>query len=152
MLGVVFVVSWFRHGDGAATSLSGGSSDDGVGAGTGATPVASSSPGATAASGAIAQASSVPANSAAQFTIPSNGDPGILVHLNGGQFVAFDATCTHAGCPVQYDPGSQLLICPCHGAEFDPSQQASVVQGPAATALASVPIHVDSASGTITLG
>lgn len=149
MLGLVFLVSWFRGGDTASTLP--GSSDGGAGgsatsAASGGTSTASGS------GGTIAQVSAVPANSAAQFTIPSNGDPGILVHLNSGKFVAFDATCTHAGCPVQYDPGSQLLICPCHGAEFDPAHQAGVVQGPTDTALTSVPIHVDSASGAISLG
>ncbi len=111
-----------------------------------ATATTSTSTGATQ----IATVSQVPANSSASFTLASNGDPGVLVHLSGGNFVAYDATCTHAGCPVQYDPSSKLLLCPCHGAAFDPSQGAAVVQGPAVTPLAGVPIHVDSASGAIT--
>ncbi len=101
--------------------------------------------------GVIAQVSQVPANSAADFTLSSNGDPGVLVHLDNGKFVAYDAACTHAGCPVSYDPGSKLLLCPCHGAAFDPAKDAAVVQGPAQTPLTSVPIHVDNASGTISL-
>jgi thiosulfate dehydrogenase [quinone] large subunit len=101
--------------------------------------------------GVIAQVSQVPANNSANFTLPSNGDPGVLVHLDNGKFVAYDAACTHAGCPVSYDPGSKLLLCPCHGAAFDPAKDAAVVQGPAQTPLASVPIHVDNASGTISL-
>ncbi len=99
----------------------------------------------------IAQVSAVQPNNAVTFTIPSNGDPGVLVRLNNGKFVAFDATCTHAGCPVQYDPSSQHLLCPCHGAEFDPANAASVVQGPANAPLTSVPIHVDNQTGAITL-
>jgi thiosulfate dehydrogenase (quinone) large subunit len=99
----------------------------------------------------IAQVSAVQPNSAVTFTIPSNGDPGVLVHLSNGKFVAFDATCTHAGCPVQYDPSSQHLLCPCHGAEFDPSNAAAVVQGPTNTPLTNVPISVDNATGAITL-
>ena len=101
--------------------------------------------------GVIAQVSQVPANSASNFTLPSNGDPGVLVHLDNGKFVAYDAACTHAGCPVSYDPGSKLLLCPCHGAAFDPAKDAAVVQGPAQTPLTSVPINVDNASGTISL-
>ncbi len=113
--------------------------------GTSVTPAAGST------SGTIAQISAVPKNSSATFTLPSNGDPGVLVHLNNGQFVAFDATCTHAGCPVSYDPGSQLLLCPCHGAQFDPAKGAAVVAGPTNTPLTSVPINVDNSSGTITI-
>ena len=117
--------------------------------GTQATPGS----GTTTASGSteIAQVSAVQPNSAVTFTIPSNGDPGVLVRLTNGKFVAFDATCTHAGCPVQYDPGSQHLLCPCHGAEFDPSNAAAVVQGPTNTPLTSVPINVNNATGAITL-
>ncbi|HZC06145.1 MAG TPA: Rieske 2Fe-2S domain-containing protein, partial [Ktedonobacterales bacterium] len=73
------------------------------------------------------------------------------VHLQSGKFVAFDATCTHQGCPVSYDPSSQLLLCPCHGAAFDPAQSAAVVQGPASTPLTPVSVNVDQSSGTITL-
>ena len=98
----------------------------------------------------IARVNAVQNNSAVNFTLASNSDPGILVRLNNGQFVAYDAVCTHAGCPVDYDPSSQLLVCPCHGATFDPSKSAAVVQGPAATPLTGVPIHIDSATGGIT--
>jgi len=110
-----------------------------VGSGTPTTP------------GSIAQVRAVPSNSAVSFTIPSSGDPGILVHLNTGQFVAYDALCTHAGCQVDYDPDSRLLVCPCHGAAFDPAQKAAVVQAPASLPLPMIAIHVDSATGAIML-
>jgi len=98
----------------------------------------------------IAQANSVPSNSSVNFTLASNGDPGVLIHLNNGQFVAYDATCTHAGCPVSYDPSSQMLQCPCHGAVFDPAKGAAVVQGPAPSPLANVTIQVNKTTGAIT--
>ena len=105
----------------------------------------------TATPSIIAQVSAVPSNSAVTFTIPSNNDPGVLIHLSNGNFVAYDALCTHAGCPVDYDPGSHLLLCPCHGAAFDPAKGGAVVQTPAETPLASLAIRLDSATGAITL-
>ena len=56
--------------------------------------------------------------------------PGVLLKLPDGTFVAFDAVCTHAGCTVEYDRGSGYLICPCHGATFDPAKQAQAHRGP----------------------
>lgn len=102
--------------------------------------------------GMIAKIGDVPPNSATTFTIPSNGAPGILVHLGNGQFVAFNAICTHAGCPVDYDPTLRDLVCPCHGAAFDPSQGAAVINGPAQIPLARVLISVDQQAGTVSLG
>ena len=119
--------------------------------GTQSTPASGGATTTAGGSTEIAKVSAVQPNSAVTFTIPSNGDPGVLVRLNNGKFVAFDATCTHAGCPVQYDPSSQHLLCPCHGAEFDPSNAASVVQGPTNTPLTSVPINVNNSTGAITL-
>jgi len=72
----------------------------------------------------------VPPNSAGGYTDPISGDPAVFVHLQNGRFVAFDAVCTHAGCSVQYDPTQQMLVCPCHGAVFDPAKGAQVVSGP----------------------
>ena len=105
----------------------------------------------TPTTGAIAQASKVQANSSINFTIPSTNDPGILVHLNNGQFVAYDALCTHAGCAVDYDPDSHLLICPCHGGAFDPAKDGAAVQPPANVSLAPVAIRIDNATGAIML-
>jgi thiosulfate dehydrogenase [quinone] large subunit len=102
--------------------------------------------------GAIARASDVPVNSATSFTIPTTGDPGVIVHLADGRFVAYDATCTHAGCPVDYDPGSKALYCPCHGAVFDPANQAAVLEGPAPTPLTPVAISVQSSGDIVMTG
>lgn len=115
-----------------------------------ATPTADPTP-AKPIKGTIAHVKAVPNNSAKNFTIPSSGDPGILIHLDGGHFVAYDALCTHAGCQVDYDPDQQLIVCPCHGAAYDPAKAAAVVQGPAPTPLDPVSIRVDSATGAIIL-
>ena len=94
----------------------------------------------------------------ASFTVPFNapaplpaGDPGVIVQLADGKFVAFDAVCTHAGCTVEWDQADRILICPCHEAVFDAEHGAAVLQGPAPAPLASLPLVIDPATGTILL-
>jgi thiosulfate dehydrogenase (quinone) large subunit len=84
------------------------------------------------------------------FTDPASGDPAVAVALSGGSVVAFDAICTHAGCPVAYDSSQKLLTCPCHGAAFDPSHSASVVAGPAPTPLAPIKVVIGADGGVYT--
>jgi thiosulfate dehydrogenase [quinone] large subunit len=78
------------------------------------------------------------------FQDSASGDPAVAVALQGGGIAAFDAVCTHAGCTVSYDAGQRLLVCPCHGAQFDPAHGAAVVAGPAPTPLASIKVQVGS--------
>jgi thiosulfate dehydrogenase [quinone] large subunit len=121
---------------------------------------AAAAPSATAAAGAtqapasgpvVAKLSQLGTGRAIAFDDPISGDPGVLVKLADGKIVAFDAVCTHAGCTVEWDPSYDLLVCPCHGAAFDPAHDAQVVAGPTNTPLAPIPIHVDTASGRITV-
>jgi thiosulfate dehydrogenase [quinone] large subunit len=95
----------------------------------------------------IGLASQVPVGGAATFTDPATGDPGLVLQLAKDQFVAYDAICPHAGCTVGYAPGAKLIVCPCHGSEFDPTTGA-VVSPPAPRGL--TPIHVAvSADGSL---
>jgi thiosulfate dehydrogenase [quinone] large subunit len=71
---------------------------------------------------------------AASFNDPNSGDPSLVLQPQTGTFLAFDAVCPHAGCPVQYDATNKLLICPCHGSEFN-AHTGAVEVGPAATGL-----------------
>jgi thiosulfate dehydrogenase [quinone] large subunit len=95
----------------------------------GTAPVATHPPGA-----AIGAASAVPAGGAAQFTDPATGNPAYVLRSANGQFRAFSAVCTHAGCTVNYSASSQEFVCPCHGAQFDGTNGA-VVRGPARSPL-----------------
>jgi thiosulfate dehydrogenase [quinone] large subunit len=99
----------------------------------------------------IARTSQMTGHRAVRFTIPETGDPGVAITLATGSVVAYDATCTHAGCEVDYDGRSGLLICPCHGATFDPAHNAEVLGGPTNQPLTRLPITVDAASGRVYL-
>ncbi|MDB5056710.1 MAG: Rieske (2Fe-2S) domain protein [Chloroflexi bacterium] len=82
-------------------------------------------------------------NSASQYTDPTTGDPAILIRLPDGKFVSYDAVCTHAGCTVEYDPSQQQLVCPCHGASFDPLHAGAVINGPAQQSLPALQVRID---------
>ena len=71
--------------------------------------------------------------------------------LSDGSFVAYDAVCTHAGCTVQWDRQDKVLVCPCHGAVFDPADNAAVLDGPTNEPLARIAIAVDGQTGAISL-
>jgi thiosulfate dehydrogenase [quinone] large subunit len=101
--------------------------------------------------GAVGNISQIPANGAFAFTLKASGDPGIIINLSANHYVAYDATCTHAGCTVGYDPTTQALLCPCHGAAFDPANNAAVLAGPTSVPLSAVPLHID-ANGNIFVG
>ena len=133
----------------------GGATQPAVGAGPADTvapdPTATPASPATPAGPVLARVSQLASGRAVTFDDPASGDPGVLVKLANGSIVAFDAVCTHAGCTVEYDHGSGYLLCPCHGAAFDPAHDAQAIAGPTRQALARIPIHVDTASGRITL-
>ncbi len=86
-----------------------------------------------------------------RFADPTTGDPAVLMRLANDHVVAYDAVCTHQGCTVGYDSASGLLLCPCHGAVFDPTQAGAVLSGPTNIPLTSLPLRVDPATGKITL-
>ena len=58
--------------------------------------------------------------------------------------VAYSKVCTHVGCPVAlYEQQTHHLLCPCHQSQFDVTEHAKVVFGPAARPLPQLPITVD---------
>ncbi|MGV9768746.1 cytochrome bc1 complex Rieske iron-sulfur subunit [Microbacterium sp. NPDC003461] len=58
--------------------------------------------------------------------------------------VAYSKVCTHVGCPVAlYEQQTHHLLCPCHQSQFDVTEEAKVIFGPAARPLPQLPITVD---------
>ena len=88
-------------------------------------------------------------NSSVEFTNPADKKMGLLIRLPGGTFAAYERACTHEGVNVNYDPATKMLVCPAHGAIFDPAKGGSVVQGPAEKPLPAVHVKVNG-DGTIT--
>ena len=58
--------------------------------------------------------------------------------------VAFSSLCQHMGCPTQFDARSKLLLCPCHGSEFDPASDGRAIEGPATRDLPRILLNVAS--------
>jgi menaquinol-cytochrome c reductase iron-sulfur subunit len=56
------------------------------------------------------------------------------------QFTAFSAYCTHVGCPVRWEQGAGMFMCPCHGGAFH--RDGSVAAGPPPQPLARYPVRV----------
>ncbi len=114
----------------APTQLGAGPAPSGGASPTTTTTTAGSSGGGVPGGTLLGKASQVPVGQAASFTIPSSGDPGIVVQPSSGVFDAYDAVCPHAGCTVGYYAQNQVLACPCHGSQFALST-GQVISGPA---------------------
>ena len=83
-----------------------------------------------------AKASAGPSGPAADFTVDLSASANAALKNVGGSiysngvlvtrtssadlgFVAVSQTCTHNGCTVAYNAGSQNFVCPCHGGTYD---------------------------------
>lgn len=63
-----------------------------------------------------------------------------LVRLQDGGFLAVYRRCTHLGCAVTYDQGTQQFVCPCHGSEF--TMDGDVLNAPAPRPLDVFPMSI----------
>ncbi len=101
--------------------------------------------------GTVIGATNMATNSSKAFSNPADGQGSLLIRLPSGKFVACERACTHEGVPVDYDPGSGMIVCPAHNAVFDPVNGFSHVSGPGGGALPTVAVRVNG-DGTITTG
>jgi thiosulfate dehydrogenase [quinone] large subunit len=121
-------------------------------------PLASPTPASTPGGLVVATTAQVDKVGAVRIRVPASapaplpaGDPAMVVKLTNGGYACFDAICTHQGCRVGWDAQDDVLLCPCHGAAFDPNNHAAVIQGPTNQPLLELPIVVDPKTGAITL-
>ena len=64
--------------------------------------------------------------------------------FNYGDLFAFTKVCSHLGCPASlYEQQTYRILCPCHQSQFDLLHFATPIFGPAARALAQLPITID---------
>ena len=99
---------------------------------------------AAAASTNIIKTSKLKVGATHTFTTAKQGIPAILFRTKTGVF-AYSTICTHQGCSVTYNKGNKKLICPCHGAQFDPLAGAKPTAGPAETPLATIKVAIKGA-------
>lgn len=78
---------------------------------------------------------------------------GIIVANTSAGYLALDSVCTHQGCTVTYNPGSNNFPCSCQGAGHGSvySTTGSVVTGPAPAALKSYAVAKNGNILTITV-
>lgn len=79
----------------------------------------------------------LPAGETRSFTYALDVDDGYMVSnrrysvflaRKGSRVVAYDPTCPHLGCHVEYKSRKKRFVCPCHGGVFDDEGQR--VSGP----------------------
>lgn len=99
----------------------------------------------------LGNAATLQPNQSLAYTDPKSSDPAILIRLASGHLVSYDMVCPHQGCTVPYDPAQRLLVCPCHGAQFDPAHAAAPLSGPVSQPLITLPIRVDAAGNVYAL-
>ncbi|MDX6227771.1 MAG: thiosulfate dehydrogenase (quinone) large subunit [Frankiales bacterium] len=97
----------------------------------------------------ITTAAAVTAAGGVGFTDPSTGDPAYVVQTAAGDYKAFSAICTHAGCTVAFLKKTSQFQCPCHGGLYD-AKTGQVLSGPPPQPLPS--IAVKNVNGEIKLG
>jgi cytochrome b6-f complex iron-sulfur subunit len=57
-----------------------------------------------------------------------NDLPIIIINRPEKGYIALSRVCTHLGCLVDYQKGTEVLLCPCHGGKFD--LDGNVISGP----------------------
>ena len=67
----------------------------------------------------ICNTSEVPVGGTRSFVIAGSDIPYMLIHLENGDWHAYEQKCTHLSCAVFYKPGTGKIECPCHNGWFD---------------------------------
>lgn len=88
----------------------------------------------------VGKVDSIAVNSGKNFQFGSK--PALLIRDPQGEFKAYDATCTHLGCTVQYQTGENKIFCACHGGQYD-AETGKNIAGPPPKPLNTFKVHVE---------
>ena len=153
LAGLTALIGRSLHGDssaaGATATIGGPSPSESPSASTSAVTTPSTAESTHAAAQLpgrhIVAAADLPPGRAMRFT-DGSGNPAWLLHETNGDFRAFSAVCTHAGCSVDVSGGQ--FVCPCHGGRYS-AADGSVLAGPPPSPLPA--LHVKVVSGDVRL-
>lgn len=107
---------------------------------------------------AIGRASALTPDKPVEFHFPDDASPCVLIRtanpVAGGvgpdrNIVAYSKTCTHMGCPVEYQPASVTFKCPCHFTTFDAEKEGQLICGQATENLPRIVLDYDEKSDNI---
>ncbi|MFT3715497.1 MAG: ubiquinol-cytochrome c reductase iron-sulfur subunit [Gordonia sp. (in: high G+C Gram-positive bacteria)] len=74
-------------------------------------------------------------------------------NFNYGDYYAYTKVCSHLGCPTSlYEQQTNRILCPCHQSQFNALEFAKPVFGPAARALAQLPLTVNNQGYMVAAG
>ncbi len=80
--------------------------------------------------------------------LDTTSDTIMVIRMSATEVVAVSAICTHAGCSMNFNTGTSLIDCPCHGSQF--STTGAVVSGPANRAVRSYSVTLTGTTITVT--
>jgi menaquinol-cytochrome c reductase iron-sulfur subunit len=73
-----------------------------------------------------------------------------LRRVTDDTFMAFAVNCTHLGCPVRWEAGAELFLCPCHGGVY--YSNGEVAAGPPPRPLHRYPVRILNGQVEISVG
>ncbi|WP_026918688.1 ubiquinol-cytochrome c reductase iron-sulfur subunit [Gordonia shandongensis] len=74
-------------------------------------------------------------------------------NFNYGDYYAYTKVCSHLGCPTSlYEQQTNRILCPCHQSQFDALEYGKAIFGPAARALAQLPLTVNNQGYMVAAG
>jgi len=104
--------------------------------------------------GKFKEGETVPVEFEDPYSLPWDGVSGNrtawLRRVEDDNFLAFAINCTHLGCPVRWEAGAELFMCPCHGGVF--YSNGDVAAGPPPFPMHRYPVRVSNGQVEIEVG